>query len=210
MNHNEVAEDKPPAPVSPSVSARSIQIVSGAMPRQWRPALGLRHRPRSPRALTVHPGDVVRYDGTDFSLLFDASANGIPNGEITDAVAAIGSNDLLLSFDVPVALGSIIARHSDVVRFHDGVFSIFFDGSAAGVLPGLDLDALYCIQSNGHLLMSFDGSGVLGGVPFDDEDVLEYTPGPGTWELAYDGQSAHAGWFGADLQALAATTEPPR
>jgi hypothetical protein len=36
-----------------------------------------------------------------------------------------------------------------------------------------------CIASRRTaLLLSFDVSGVLGGVPFDGEDVLEYTPGP--------------------------------
>jgi hypothetical protein len=158
--------------------------------------------------LAVRPGDVVRYDGTSFALLFDAAANGIPRGVITDAVSAIGPMDLLLSFDIPVMVGTATAFDRDILRFHDGVFSLFFDGAAAGVANGTDLDALHCIQQNGHLLMSFDVSGVLGGVPFDDEDVLEYTPGPGTFELAYDGQSEHAGWFGADLQALFAITEP--
>lgn len=160
--------------------------------------------------LAVRPGDVVRYDGSAFTLLFDSAANGLPRGVITDAVSAIGPMDLLLSFDVTLAFGSIIAFDDDVVRFHDGVFSLFFDAAAAGVAAGLDLDALHCIPQNGHLLMSFDGTGVLGGVTFNDEDVLEYTPGAGTFEPAYDGESEHAGWFGADLQALAAVTDPPQ
>lgn len=161
-----------------------------------------------PGGLIVRPGDVVSYDGATYTRIFDATANGIPRGVITDAVAAIGPMDLLLSFDVTLALGDIVATDRDIVRFHDGVYSLFFDGTAAGVTPGTDLDGLHCIRQNGHLLMSFDVSGVLGGVQFDDEDVLEYTPGPGTFELAYDGQSAHAGWYGADLQALFAITDP--
>jgi hypothetical protein len=139
VNHNEVAEDNLAGAISlvniGAIPSAAIvtgydRLDNGDQLLAFDIALVL------PGPLTVHPGDIVRFDGTDFSLLFDASANGIPNGVITDAVAAIGPNDLLLSFDVPVALGSIIAHHSDVVRFHDGVFSIFFDGTAAGVLPG--------------------------------------------------------------------------
>jgi hypothetical protein len=158
--------------------------------------------------LAARRGDVVSFDGTNFTLLFDAAANGIPRGVITDAVSAIGPADLLLSFDVTVALGAVTAHNSDVVRFQGGVFSIFFDGAAAGVAPGLDLDALNYLPGNGHLLLSFDVSGVLGGVSFNDEDVLEYTPGAGTFELAYNGLSEHAGWFGGDLQALAEVPTP--
>jgi len=159
-----------------------------------------------PGGLFARSGDIVRFDGSTFTLLFSSAANGIPRGVITDAVSAIGPDDLLLSFDITVNLGSFVASDADIVRFHDSAFSLFFDGDSLGVAAGLDVDALHCIQSNGHLLLSFDGSGVLGGVPFSDEDVLEYAPGSGTFAIAYDGEDEHSGWFGSDLQAVAAST----
>jgi hypothetical protein len=160
--------------------------------------------------LTVRPGDVVRLSGGTYSLEFDAATNGIPDGVMTDAVGAIGPSDLLLSFDVTITLGSTTAAPDDLVRFKDGAFSLFFDGSLAGVPAGLNLDAVDCLTRSGHLVLSFDGSGTVGGVNFDDEDVLEYSPESNTWASAYDGSAEHGNWLPADLAALSASvTTPP-
>jgi cysteine-rich repeat protein len=70
------------------------------------------------------------------------------------------------------------------------------------VSGGLDLDAVHYTDLDGHLYLSFDGSGNVGGVDFDDEDVLEYDPGGGVWALLYDGSARHSGWPPADLDAL--------
>jgi hypothetical protein len=160
--------------------------------------------------LTARPGDVLSLSGATYTLAFDAAANGIASGVIVDAVAQISPNDLLLSFDVTVALGSITAGPEDLVRFEEGVFSLFFDGSEASVPGGLNLDAADCLPRNGHLLLSFDGSGTVGGVSFDDEDVLEYSPESHAWSLAYDGSAQHAEWPEADLAAVSAAVTAPR
>jgi hypothetical protein len=166
-----------------------------------------------PGGLTVRPGDVVRFDGATYSLEFDAGANGIPVGVQTDAVRSLGSGNLLLSFDVTVEFPSFTADDEDIVQFQSGVPSLFFDGSAHGVPTDLDLDALDRIASNGNLLLSFDASGTIGGVTFDDDDVLAYSPATNTWALAYAGSAEHAGWDTADLSALSAipggTGSPP-
>jgi hypothetical protein len=155
-----------------------------------------------PGGLVAFPGDVVRFDGSAFTLAFAAAANGIPAGVITDAVTALSLNDLFLSFDTTVTVNGITAADEDLVRFQGGVASLFFDGTAAGVDPSLDLDAAHCLDDSGNLLVSFDGSGTVGGVHFDDEDVLEFAPATGTWKLAYDGSAQHGGWPPADLDAV--------
>ena len=49
----------------------------------------------------------------------------------------------------------------------------------------------------------------MGGVDFEDEDVLEYDSGTGSWSMAYDGSASHADLSGgADLDAAAAVPEP--
>ncbi len=53
--------------------------------------------------------------------------------------------------------------------------------------------------------MSFDGSGRVGNVSFDDEDVLEYDGQ--TWRLAYDGSERFEGWKPGDLDALYVVVE---
>lgn len=155
-----------------------------------------------PGGVTARPGDVVRYDGAAYALEFDAAAVGLPDDANTDAVAVYGGG-LLLSFDVTVELSGIKIRPADLVLFDGGVFSMYFDAAAAGVAPGLDLDAADYLPCNGHLLLSFDGSGSIGGVAFDDEDALEFDR-VATWELAYDGSVQDADWAPADLDAIQA------
>src|SRR5262245_26161065 len=43
-----------------------------------------------PGGLAARSGDVVLYDGSTYSLAFDATAAGVPAGTIVDAVAEIG------------------------------------------------------------------------------------------------------------------------
>jgi hypothetical protein len=152
--------------------------------------------------VTARPGDVVRFNGATYTLEFDATAHGVPLGVMTDAVGVIGGSDLLLSFDTTVTLGAVTADKEDIVRFDGATFSMFFDASTAGVPPGVDLDAFEYLDSNGHLLLSFDTSGSVGGVAFDKEDVLEFDPIANTWQMAYDGSAQHAEWPPANLVAL--------
>lgn len=205
VDHNQVAEDNLAGAVSlvnvGAIPAAAIITAYDRLPNGDQ-LLAFDTTITLPGGLTARPGDVVRYNGTTYTLEFDATAHGIPNGVITDAVSEIGPNDLLLSFDVTVAVGGITADHEDLVRVHSGVVSLFFDGSAAGIDPSLDLDAAHILSSNGHLLLAFDGDGTVGGVNFTAEDVLEFTPTTTGWELSYDGVAQHSGWFGAELHGL--------
>ena len=152
----------------------------------------------------VSSGDVVRFDGTNHSIEFNASAEGIPDGVGVDATTIHSSGDTLLSFDTTVDLGGgVTARDDDLVRF-DGLsaYTIFFDGSAQSVPESLDLDGADYRASDGHLFLSFDGSGSLGGVNFDDEDILEFDPSGPTWSLFYDGSAEHAELGAADVIAV--------
>jgi hypothetical protein len=152
--------------------------------------------------VTARPGDVVRFNGATYTLEFDATAEGVPLGVNTDAVGLVNGGDLLLSFDTTVTLGAVTADKEDLVHFDGAVFTMFFDASAAGVPPGVDLDAVDHLDQNGHLLLSFDTSGVVGGVAFDKEDVLEFDPGTGVWEMAYDADMQYSDWPPANLVAL--------
>jgi Calx-beta domain/IPTL-CTERM motif len=160
-----------------------------------------------PGGVVATPRDVVRFDGSGFSLELSGAAVGIPAGAAIDALSE-ADGALLLSFDVTVDLDGVVADDEDLVAFDGSAFTLFFDGSATGVPPGLDVDAAHRL-SNGHLLLSFDAGGTIAGVSFDDEDVLEFDPVGGGWVLAYDGSAQHAGWPAADLDALAAAEAGP-
>jgi hypothetical protein len=157
-----------------------------------------------PGPVVAAPGDVARYDGSTYTIDFDASANGVPDGVRCDAVTVDASGDLVVSFDVAVELpGPITAHDEDLVRV-DGAssYTLLFDGSAEGVPEVADLDGAHLL-ANGDFAVSLDITATVGGVDADDEDVLQYEPGPMTWSLAYDGSTQDADWAAADADAIA-------
>jgi len=150
--------------------------------------------------VVARPGDVVAWNGSVHSIVFDATAEGIPHGVQVDAVSAAASNGLLLSFDIDVTLpGGITVADEDFVRWNDPNFSLAFDGSAVGIDRALDVDAAQDLGGNAFL-MSFDTAGSVGGVVFQDEDVLRHAGG--VWSLEIDGSALDADWGAADLVAL--------
>ena len=156
-----------------------------------------------PGGATGRPGDVWRYEGGSYAVELDAAARGIPANANLDALA-LSAGSLLLSFDVSFDIGAAHFEPEDLIQFDGTTFTMFLDGSAAGVAPGLDLDGVDYLACNGHLLLSFDGSGSIGGVAFDDEDVLEFDR-VSTWQMSYDGSAEHAAWDAADLVGLSAS-----
>lgn len=155
-------------------------------------------------AVTAEPRDVVRLLGGVFSLAFDGSVSSIPARARVDAVGGVlGSPDLLLSFDVGVTLPAVgFVADEDVVLLSAGVYSLFFDGSANGVAARLDLDAVDQLNPSGDLVVSFDVSGSVGGVAFDDEDALRFAPGPGTWSMYFDASAADPDYGASDTVAI--------
>jgi hypothetical protein len=156
-----------------------------------------------PGPVVATPDDVVRWNGFDYALEFDGLAHGVPDGANLDAVARLPSGELLLSFDVGVTLGGVRADDEDLLRFDGASFTLYFDGSAQGVDADLDLDGA-AYAGEGRIGVSFDGAGSLGGVTFQDEDVITLLPGGGgPVQLFFDASAAHTGWADADLDAVA-------
>lgn len=155
-----------------------------------------------PGGVTAGPADVVRFSGATYEILFDAAAAGVPDGANVDAIAT-DAGDLLLSFDTSVRLSGTTFEDEDLVRYEPqaSLFLPYFTGADAGVPSELDLDGAQVIDAL-RLLVSFDGSGRIGGVDFNDDDVLEYDVGAGTWEIVYRGAAHHPDWGAADLVAL--------
>jgi hypothetical protein len=162
-----------------------------------------------PGAVTARPGDVVRYDGANYMIEFDASAESVPMNAHVDAVSVSAGGDLVLSFDTTVTLGGATYFDEDLIEFDGANFSAFFEGSAAGLDPALDVDGVHVFVSSGNLALSFDTSGSISGVDFDDEDVLEYDVAGTTWELAWDASVERSEWErGADVDAVHFVPEP--
>ena len=157
-----------------------------------------------PGGIDVTPRDVVRWNGSSYSIELAGADHGLPAGAQIDAIGLV-QGDLLLSLDVTATLGSVTADDEDLVRLEStqpDVWSLYFDGSAKGVPAGADLDGADVIDANAHLALSFDISGSVGGVDFDDDDILEFTPGADTWTKRYDGSAAHPELAAADVDAV--------
>jgi hypothetical protein len=117
--------------------------------------------------------------------------------------------DLLVSFDTSVPLGAGAAGGEDLVRIHlpSGELSLEFDGSAQGLPPGIDLDAAD-VLIDGSLLLSFDGSGSVGGIRFADEDALVFDRATQSFSIGYEGSAQHPAWVAGDLDAVDGSLDP--
>lgn len=149
------------------------------------------------------PRDVIRYDGSAYTPYFSGASQGIPDGVRISGVALVADATLLLSFDQTVTLSGITFKPNDIAQWNGAAYSLFFDSAAQGVPAGNQLQDFHYLDTNAHLLLSFDSSGIVGGITFDRADILEYTPGaPGNWEINYHGVGHAPAWAAADLTAL--------
>lgn len=151
------------------------------------------------------PADVIRYDalaGT-YGLEFDSSTESLDPAGI-DALT-MNAGDLVFSFDTTVLLEGLTVEPGDLVQWSPGNASLLFDASAEGLPSALNVDAAHLLP-NGRLLLSFDTSGNLGGVDFDDEDIVEFDPLGPSFALEVDGSALDGEWLVANADALHVVT----
>jgi hypothetical protein len=146
--------------------------------------------------------DILRFDGTHWSLFFDGSDVGVGSSDLF-AFSIVDADTILMSFNSAITVNGIAATQQDVLRFDAtslgsttaGTFSLYFDGSDVGFdnTTNEKIDSL-SLLSDGRLLISTTGSpSVPGPVNGKDEDVLAFTPTSlgnvtnGTWSLYFDG-----------------------
>jgi PKD repeat protein len=168
--------------------------------------------------LSVANEDIVAFDGTGFSLLFDGSDVGLSSATI-DAFAVISPSEILLSFSDARSVAGISGTvdDSDVVKFTAtslgtttaGSFSMYFDASDVGLSTSdEDVDAIELLP-NGHLLLSTTGPFSVSGASGEDEDLLEFTPTSlgattaGAWKLYFDGSDVGLSSSDEDVDGLA-------
>lgn len=146
--------------------------------------------------------DVVRDAGGTITIELDGGAAGIPLDAAIDALALTGAGELLLSFDTTVALPGLTVGDEDIARWNGGLWTLFFDGSSEGVSEDLDVDGAHYAPALDALSMSFDRSGSISGLAFDDEDVLGFDRSGATWSFEFDGSARDAALAAADLVAV--------
>ena len=153
------------------------------------------------------PADVIRtkLDGSTFAKEFDSVAAGVPGDVHCDGVARWGdSGKLLLSFDKTFTIGGLTLRPADVVVFDGGAFGPkVLDALALGLPDTANVDAVDTFRTKRYVLVSFDSSGSIGGVPFTSADVLQLDRRDGTWSRRYALGTFSDRWDKANLDGLA-------
>lgn len=135
-------------------------------------------------AITVRDEDVVAFDGSGYSMVFDGSDVGV-TGEV-DAFARLDADSLLISLGAagPIpGLGTV--DDSDVVRFDAtstgdvtaGSFSMYVDASDVGLTTDAeDVDAVDVLP-DGRVVLSMTGKGSVASIAtIQDEDLIALSP----------------------------------
>ena len=169
--------------------------------------------------VTFADDDILKFDGTTWSMHFDGSDLGMLAGVDITAFAFLDDDTALFAFDEASPLGGVggvTYTTNDIVRFDatswgtvtSGTLSLFMTGSTVGLdVPADSIDAL-SILPDGSLLISTTGNPVVPGVSAADEDILKFTPTnqgnytSGTWSLYFDASDVGLDGATEDIAAL--------
>ena len=165
--------------------------------------------------------DILRFDGTNWSLLFDGSDVGVGGSDLF-GFSFLDANLLLMSFNTAFTLNGISVTQRDVLRFDAsslgsntaGTFSMYLNGIDVGLdVAAENIDSV-SLLADGRVLISTTGNPVVAGVTgAKDEDVLSFTSTAlgnntsGTWEMYFDGSDVGLAETSAeDIDALDVTS----
>jgi hypothetical protein len=129
----------------------------------------------SPDITIVHSSTVVADEdaaeqlGASVTKVF---LGNLPGSADVDAVHTLDNGDVLFSLDTTAMLGGTAYRPRDVIRFSDSGWSKEFDGVAAGIPDGVNVDAV--AMSGDDLLISVDVGAAFGGLNVEDSDVIAF------------------------------------
>jgi alkaline phosphatase/fibronectin type 3 domain-containing protein len=137
------------------------------------------------------------------------------NESLPSVEVAAGTPGFYLSFEttvtLPLAGGSTMSvPDEDIVRYDPiaRTFTLFFDGSAAGLASSSQNVDAFDILPDGRILISLhEDSSVPGLGAVDESDVLLWKPGagsryPGTWSWYFDGSDVGLSGSDEDVDAM--------
>ncbi|MEW6419257.1 MAG: LamG-like jellyroll fold domain-containing protein [Nitrospirota bacterium] len=110
--------------------------------------------PASMGGLSFKANDLIKYDGSSFSLYFNGLANGIPESANIDGVWVSSAGEILFSLDIPCSLNGLEVKDKDIIKWSNGSLSKYFDGTVAGLPEGSDIDSLFT-NNDLSLILSF-------------------------------------------------------
>ncbi|MEO5888088.1 MAG: M4 family metallopeptidase, partial [Anaerolineales bacterium] len=165
--------------------------------------------------------DILRFDGTTWSLFFDGSDVGVGGSDLF-GFSFLDADSLLLSFSTALTVNGISVTPRDVLRFDAtslgsntaGTFSMYLNGIDVGLdVAAENIDSVSLLP-DGSVLISTTGNPIVAGVSgAKDEDVLAFTPASlgdatsGTWAIYFDGSDVGLSETSAeDVDALDVTS----
>ncbi len=158
------------------VPSNEISVTTPALPGLYFSTTG---NSALPGVDTPDDADIYTWNGSNFGRLFDASAFGLLDIANIDGLDIVNANHFYVSFSTEETLlprlGTV--QDEDVVYFNSGVWSVYFDGGAAGLLnANQDLDAFDVDTVGGILYFSTFGNDTVPGVPapYDDADIYAW------------------------------------
>jgi hypothetical protein len=144
--------------------------------------------------LSFQDEDLVDYDPTADTavMLFDGSTRFSGNEDV-DAVHILSNDHIVLSTTGGATLGGLSFQDEDLVDYDPATNTavMLFDGSTR-FSGNEDVDAVH-ILSNGHIVLSTTGGATLGGLSFQDEDLVDYDPATNTAVMLFDGSTRYSG-----------------
>ena len=160
----------------------------------------------SPDVATDDPGDsetvlqswdVLAYHSPDYQPVPVVS---FPERTVVDALHKLDAPGCWLfsvgtSTELPPG-GGVVFHPQDVIQYDGSTYALYFDGSANGVPPGVNVDAAFLIGGDsGDLVISFDVATTIGAETFEAADLVRFTAG--SFSLYFDASTAGAGIAGS-------------
>jgi hypothetical protein len=151
-------------------------------------------------------GDLVEWDPVNLvaSIFFNDTAFTGPGSTDTDAVAVLSNGHILLSTTGSQTLGGLAFGDGDVVEYEPltGTTTLFLSEATLFGGADVDLDALDVFDDGRVALSHFENVDVtVGGLTFQNGDLVVYDPVGGTWSLLLD--ESIFGGAPANLDAIA-------
>ena len=141
--------------------------------------------------LTFRDDDIVEYDidSSTSTLLFDGSVllTDLPGDDDIDAVHYLPSGNIIISTLNDGDLGGLSFGDDDLVEYdpNTDTATLYFDGGNLFSSTDENIDGVY-VLANGNILISTTGGANLGGLTFEDGDIVEYNPTADTATLYFD------------------------
>ena len=83
---------------------------------------------------TADDADIYSWDGVSFSRMFTATAAGLPASANVDGLVFVDTTHFYVSFVADATVPGVgTAQDEDIVYYNNGVWSLYFDGTAQGL-----------------------------------------------------------------------------